>query len=187
MSDLADLADLQNRVAELERELGDLRDRRRIDDVYLHYVRGFDRNDPELLGRAFWPDAQINYDDQVNTLDEFVARHLDEHVRVHRAWGHLLTNLTVDIAGDVAHVEVYVTGLFMPRDSDPLIVAGRYLDRLDRRGGEWRIAVREFVAHFWSSSAPVEPELLGRVLGGRHREHAWDRHDVSYRRPLERR
>lgn len=186
MESVPEHPELLDRIAELEEQLHDLQDRRRISEVYGHYMRGFDRNDPELLRSAFWPDAQINYEDQVNTVDEFVTRHLDNHVRVHRAWGHLLTNETVEIDGDVAHVETYVTGLFVPREgSGPLIVGGRYLDRVDRRRGEWRIAVREFVPHFWAEATPVDPELLSQVFDGRHRAHAWDREDVSYRRPLQ--
>lgn len=190
---MPDLQELADRIAELEAQLAYLNDRRQISDLYQRYMRGFDRNDVELLRSAFWPDVQINYGEQVNTFDEFVERHLDRHVSGLAAWGHLLTNETVDIDGDTAHVETYVTALFVPRqgsdfgggdstDSSPLIVGGRYVDRVDRRDGEWRIAVREFVGHFTSRENSVQG-----MLGGRHREHVWDRQDVSYWRPLERR
>jgi hypothetical protein len=153
-------------------------------------MRGFDRNDVELMRSAFWPDAQINYRDQVNTFDEFVQRHLVPHTEQLNAWGHLLTNETVEVLGDVAHCETYVTALFVLRPGAkwyefrrderlPLIIAGRYVDRLDRRDGDWRISVREFVGHFASL-----PEALHGTLEPSQLAHAWDRSDVSYRRPL---
>jgi hypothetical protein len=180
--------ELTERVAELEAEVRSLRDRREISDLYQRYMRGFDRNDVELLRSAFWPDVQINYGEQINTFDEFVERHLDNHTGGLTAWGHLLTNETVDIDGDVAHCETYVTALFVPRPgggfglarTDPLIVGGRYIDRVDRRDGRWRIAVREFIGHFASRDADD-------LTAGMFREHVWDREDVSYWRPLLRR
>jgi len=98
----------------------------------------------------------------------------------------------VEIAGDVAHVETYVTAFWRPKDdkstfaNGATIAAGRYIDRLDRRNGEWRIAVREFIPHFWtktditvmnSSSKETKPRS-DCAMG------TWDKRDPSYRRPL---
>jgi hypothetical protein len=55
------------------------------------------------------------------------------------------------------------------------------VDRVDRRDGEWRIAVREFVAHFFSRD-----DAAG-MFDDMHRSHVWNRGDVSYLRPLLRR
>lgn len=182
-------AALTAELAELREAVAYLSARQQISDVYRRYMRGFDRNDVELLRSTVWPDFQINYGEQANTFDEFVARHLDDHTAHTKTWGHLITNETVEIDGDVAHLETYVTGLFMPKQDNgegvwfgvrPLILAGRYIDRLDRRDGEWRIAVREFRAHF---SAGLED--LRRGLSWPDSQ--WNRNDISYRRPLERR
>lgn len=118
--------DLKARIVYLE-------DRDRIHDVYLRYMRGFDRNDVELLRSAFWPDVQINYGAQSNSLNDFLAKHLNRHTGELASWGHLLTNVSIEVSGDVAHVEAYVTGLFNPIKSDfaqgATIIAGRYIDR----------------------------------------------------------
>ena len=152
-------AALSTEVAELRAAVAYLSARQQISDVYRRYMRGFDRNDVDLLRSAVWPDFQINYGEQVNTFDEFVARHLHDHTAHTESWGHLITNETVEIDGDVAHLETYVTGLFMPNEDNedgvwfgvrPSILSRRYIDRLDRRDGEWRIAVREFLPHFWA-------------------------------------
>ena len=45
----SDTAALVAKVGELQAKIGYLSDRQQIHDVYLHYMRGFDRNDVELI------------------------------------------------------------------------------------------------------------------------------------------
>ncbi len=63
-----------------------------------------------MLKSAFWPDVQINYPSQTKarTIDEF-DDDLTAHKQLSTHWGHLITNETVDVSADVAHVETYVT------------------------------------------------------------------------------
>ena len=109
---------LAAKVKELDAKVRYLSDREQIHDVYLHYMRGFDRNDVELMRTAFWPDVQINYGKQSNSFDDFVVRHLNEHVTELAHWMHLITNESVEINGDVAHVEAYVTRLSNEKKND---------------------------------------------------------------------
>jgi hypothetical protein len=191
---LTETAMLVDRVAKLEEKLADVSDRLQIHDVYVRYMRGFDRSDVELMRTAFWPDVQINYGRQSNTFDEFIERHLKLHTTQLATWGHLLTNESVEIHGDIAHVETYVTALWVPKDERSFaygkpIVSGRYIDRLDRRNGEWRITVREFVPHF-ALSATANPAAWDQYSEGASSSctmGTWDKHDPSYVRPLERR
>jgi hypothetical protein len=94
---------------------------------------------------------------------------------------HFLDPNNLEIDGDVAHSECYV--LFTQRRKDGSALefgGGRYLDRLEKRGGEWRIAARLTVID-WSARADVA------VFGGVE-EYAlgtFDHSDPSYRRPLE--
>ena len=57
---------------------------------------------------------------------------------------HNITNHTCEIDGDTAHCETYVIGAMLPRPQPgrATFVSGRYVDRLERRDGEWRILVR---------------------------------------------
>jgi hypothetical protein len=181
---------LTARVEELRRELLNLRDRQDIHDVYMRYMRGFDRNDTDLLRSAFWPDAQINYGVQHNSVDDFIVRHLKAHTSRLASWGHQITNETPDIVGDTAHVEVYVTGFFMAKDErggrggERSVIAGRYVDRLDRRDGHWRISVREFLPHFWTENESMESYARASEARGDCALGTWDKRDPSYRRPL---
>lgn len=180
-------AELMAGTAALLERIERLETRQLIQDVYARYMRGFDRNDAELLRSAFWPDAQINYVTQQNTVDQFVTRHLDDHTHELESYGHLLTNLTIDVDHDEAHVESYVTAFWRQKEggepyaAGATIASGRYLDRLERRSGEWRILVREFVEHF---RARTEQMPSSRRGGGDADETQWTRRDVSYRRPL---
>lgn len=179
-------AALAARVAELEAKVAYLSDRQQIHDVYLRYMRGFDRNDVELLKSAFWPDAQINYSFHSASVEEFVVEHETAHKKVQTHWGHLITNESVDIAGDVAHVETYVTELATQKEGKSRIVSGRYIDRLDRRNGKWRIAVREFIPHFFTETNDAldfNHNWPGTDCG----KGTWDKRDPSYLRPLKRR
>lgn len=185
----SDAARLSAKVSELESKLKYLTDRQQIDDVYLRYMRGFDRNDAALLRSAFWPDVQINYGSQTNTLEEFVVRHLESHAQKLEGWNHLLTNETVDVKGDLAHVEIYFTGFFKPKDKSLpwTMMSGRYIDRLDRRNGEWRISVREAIPQFGAELVPAFDVSAWYPSSGGCERGTLDNRDPSYRRPLVRR
>jgi hypothetical protein len=188
-----DSSDLTALVAELQAEVADLRDHQRIREVYIRYGRGIDRLDEQLYRSSFWPDAQINYGTRESiTPDEHWGVHMiKNHKGSLTVWSHLLTNQAVDIDGDVAHVEIYMVSMPVPKENKEkgLLIAGRYIDRVDRRGDEWRIAVREFIPHF---AMKVDSSNYDRVFGSMLGDEIVDRlrepkRDTSYVRPLNRR
>lgn len=184
-------ADVMTQLAELRAEVADLRDRQRIHEVYVDYGRGIDRLDEQMYRRAFWPDARIGY----GTSESITP---DYHWNVHmmkwhkeglKSWGHLMSNESVDINGDVAHVEIYVITMPMSKDEGTGILwGGRYIDRLDRRNGEWRIAAREFVPFFAMKTDKVYKWLDGYTSGDPAcKGDAWSwqgKRDARYIRPL---
>lgn len=184
-------AALAHRIEQLESRVAEITERQRISEVYTRYTRGFDRNDIDLMRSAFWPDVEINYGSQSNSLDEFIIRHLRWHTDSLETWALLLTNESIEIVGDVAHVETYVTGLFNPLPGKSefalgaTIASGRYVDRLDRRQGEWRIAMREFIPHFSARTESVfSSERFRATHGSKCAMGTHDKRDPSYRRPL---
>ena len=64
-----------------------------------------------------------------------------------------VTTMNVDIDGDEAHAESYFLSVICPEQSDQklMVAAGRYIDRLERRDGEWKIATRVVVLE-WQGS-----------------------------------
>ena len=94
---------------------------------------------------------------------------------------HTLANHTCEIDGDTAYCETYVIGMLLSLDQQTCTVAaGRYMDQLERRGGEWRILWRRSTVEAalqgdagWLHSPPVKGFLKGTR----------DRDDLSYQRP----
>ncbi|MGH2849678.1 MAG: nuclear transport factor 2 family protein, partial [Solirubrobacteraceae bacterium] len=133
-------------MSDLEAQVQQLLDRQEIRDCVNRYARALDRHDDELLASVFHPDAIDNHGPWVGGRTDFVKwanhechSHLDAHM-------HHLTTHTCEIDGDMAHTETYVQFVHRYKDGKTVLVGGgRYLDRLERRGGEWRIAVRRLV------------------------------------------
>jgi SnoaL-like domain len=168
-------------MSERSDELRYLIDRQAILDCIHRYCRGLDRHDDELLESAFHPDAIDNHGSWFGGREEFVrwANHeCHEGLLSHQ---HHVTTHNCEIDGDVAHTETYV--LFIHRQGDRRTVlcgGGRYLDRLERRDGEWRIARRRLVMDLSGTLEGSGFESFADYPSGR-----WDRGDDSYERPLE--
>ncbi|MET7769301.1 nuclear transport factor 2 family protein [Nocardia sp. NPDC005366] len=165
--------------------LASLLDRQDILDCLTRFSRGMDRFDRELFLSAFHSDATIAAGDFVggpaDLYDWASAMHEAGQVATH----HNLLNHTCDVDGDTAHTETYYLFVGRNRDESNWIAGGRYLDRLERRAGEWRIALRTNAIE-WSGLVPTMPLPFADVPG------VYDNgtpsrssDDPSYRRPLE--
>jgi hypothetical protein len=168
-------------LSELSPEVQRLVDRQAIVDCLHRYSRGLDRLDRDCLASAYHPDAADHHGAFRGRPSEFVewATNL-----LRGEWDislHVLDVNNVEIDGDVAHSECYV--LFSQRrvDGEGLDFGGaRYLDRLERRDGEWKIAARQLIID-WTARAQtmVFADIPEYPTGKR------DRSDPSYARPLE--
>jgi len=192
--DLALLGELESRFAELRADVQEIADYRDIFDNEHEYARGLDRHDNALIGSVFWPDARASYGSLVD-MDGFAEWANEGHSRS-AAHQHFVTGLTLDFDGDTAHEEGYIYfSSDMPRDSSLDYVGvptpgravagslttfgtGRYVNRYERRDGEWRMIVHEYVHDI---SLPLETvDLCATACLGR-----WDTSDISYLRPLQ--
>lgn len=167
--------------------MGDLAwvaDRIAIQDCLLRYCRGIDRRDADLVRSVWWPEATADYGGYKGSGPDFGDHAVASLSKSYHVTQHTILNSTVDLDGDVAHTETYIHAYHLSRPEEGkeqtvFLFAGRYLDRLEKRDGEWRIAKRVLLYDFdW-----VEP------IGGRMPA-AWssqfnqgrdDRSDLSYR------
>ena len=95
---------------------------------------------------------------------------------------HNITAHTCEIDGDVAHCESYVIGTMRLRDDKTVsLIGGRYLDRLARRDGAWKIALRRCTIE-WTMNGDTSFISSGAFAG--FIRGTWDRSDPSYTRPL---
>jgi hypothetical protein len=129
-----------------------LSDRSEIRDVLMQHCRGVDRLDWELIRGCFWDDARIRYEPIVDgDTDVYMAflRRPDALGGLTRTM-HFAGTLIIELDGDIADTELYAKAHHTSTDEHPYAGAFvttylRYVDRLERRAGEWRIARRHVV------------------------------------------
>ena len=130
----------------MDQALQQLIDEAAIAKVHLRYCRAIDRRDFDLLRSCYHPDAVDDHGDFVGGIDDFVE-FCREGTLNFTSTSHHTTNTLVEVEGDVAHAEFYgrayhrvaagVDGI-----EKDLAVNTRWIDRFEKRGGEWRIAKR---------------------------------------------
>jgi hypothetical protein len=134
-----------------------LLDEAEIRRVLYRYVRGIDRADFELVRSCYHPDGVDHHGTFTGTRDEFVEFVIGD-VGTHTFTTHHLTNISIEVCGDQALVESYAltaNGGEPMTDARRNWVGGfRYIDRFERRDGEWLIAERHIVSDWMERWAP---------------------------------
>ena len=132
-------------AAEGEPLLADLRDRLAIADVLAAFCERVDEYDIAGLAEVFTEDCFTDYGpgrggpvSGLAAVQARIARGQAEFRRTH----HQLGQSRVTVTGDDATAVTYVTATHEHRDGARSRVHLRYLDRLRRTGGGWRIAER---------------------------------------------
>jgi len=135
-----------------------LLDEAAIKEVQVRYCRACDRVDVAALRACFHPDATADYGHSDWNLDEYM-----EHAAVMMgkfiATTHNTGNQLVEVDGDAAWAEHYTVASHRhpPEENGEtrdLVASVRYVDRMERRGGEWRIARRVMLLD-WCRIDPV--------------------------------
>jgi hypothetical protein len=174
----------EDQLQKLFKDVQYLRDRQEILDVVMRHARGHDRHDKELMDSCFWEDGVDEHGQFVTPGPEYGEWANSTHTAGFFGHLHNITNHTCEIDGDTAHSDSYVIGALLPRSTAgrAKFVSSRYVDRFERRDGEWRIAVRRTV---------IEVEIEGESNWPQHAinetfpKGAWDTGDLSYARPLQ--
>lgn len=135
--------------------LSRLASRLAIQDVLTRYSRGVDRCDLETLKSAFWQDAEVQYGADVEGAHRW-AEGLVLALKGMARTSHALSNMLIDVDGDRATAETYCTAyheVSTPTGMNEMIVGGRYLDQLEKRGEMWRIRSRLYMMD-WNRNGP---------------------------------
>jgi hypothetical protein len=131
-------------------------DKQACTELVYKFARALDRCDEAMIRSVFHADATDDHGQFKGNVDEFCAWVMPVLATMERTQ-HLIGNVLVEVAGDVARAESYFIASHDVKDAAGapmrLTVAGRYLDRFERRGGDWRIAHRKFVSD-WSANEP---------------------------------
>lgn len=153
--------------------------RQEIEQVISRYCRAVDRLDVELLKSVYHEDAVDDHGSFRGNAHEF-AEFIVDNIRKTTVYGfHTVTSSTIDVRGDVAAAESYyiaysrhaggweqVSEQFGERyataareagtldQEHEYVAGGRYIDRFERRAGEWRIARRQ-LTNEWNQCGPT--------------------------------
>ena len=174
----------EDRLAQLERKIQYLTDRQEILDCIVRNSRGNDRFDAELVTSSYHPDGVHEIASSQVPGPKYGEHANHAHAALCEQNLHHITMHSCEIDGDVAHAESYVIGLFLEKGAGASrVLSGRYIDRLEKRDGEWRIVVRrstvEVILHGTADmlNTPAFRER-GYLKGSR------DKSDLAYARPL---
>jgi hypothetical protein len=160
-----------------EQRLGELLDKQAITEVIMTYARAIDRLDEDLLRSVFHPDSQHAHGFVGPSSDpslpsspgapgDFVAFAF-EILRTLTRTHHQLGNIFIELDGDDAYTETYFSAYHRMRaKGDPLasdgaydtemdwLVGGRYIDRMQRREGVWKISHRTGLTDWMRTEPP---------------------------------
>jgi hypothetical protein len=174
----------EERLERLERELQHLKDREAILDCLVRTSRGNDRFDKDLITGSYHAEGQHELGRKIISGQQYGDHANEAHAVISEANLHNVTMHSCEIDGDVAHAESYVIGLFADKGAAmSRILAGRYIDRLERRDGTWRIVLRRATVEIAMEGRAILPNGKG-VLGSGYLKGSRDRSDPSYARPL---
>jgi ketosteroid isomerase-like protein len=156
----------------------ELVDKEAIRQAVLRYCRGVDRSDEELLASAYHDDA-VDFHGATPLEGAAIAPGILELVSQSTVSQHQILNQFIQLHGpDAAAAETYFTAWeSLPHEGAErmLVAIGRYVDRFQKRAGEWRIAHRVVIVEHTQllpSDGVFPPSRPG--LGRR------DRDDPSY-------
>ncbi|MGM0928861.1 MAG: nuclear transport factor 2 family protein [Actinomycetota bacterium] len=163
-----------------EQKIDRLLDEREILACLTTYARGLDRHDVDLIESAFHEDAIDRHGQFVGDGQQLAEWGNELHSEYTLTHQHFLSNHTVEIVGDVAYSEIYVNFVLIMKTGDVAEMSGgRYVDRLERRDGVWKIAERTLVVD-WSAEATAGKDRKGTLV--HYPKGTWNRNDLSYER-----
>jgi SnoaL-like domain len=165
-----------------ELKLQNLLDKDAIRECIFSYCRGIDRLDEPALRASYWPDASDSHGAYKGSASGFIDAALPK-LRQSGRMIHHVGNISIEIRHNQAAVETYFLAWQRDRAANAIeqetFLAGRYVDRFEKRGDEWRVAAR-IVVYDWVQplgAAPIDSEAtrfgLRVPIGGRKPDDPW--------------
>jgi hypothetical protein len=156
-----------------DEEIKNLLAREKIRDRLARLARGEDRRDTSLITAAFWSGATVDYGIFAGSFDEYLAWVIPGSPAI-PVTQHVLGQSLIEIDDETALAETHVTSYHRVNMGDverDLMMGGRYLDRFERRQGEWRIAQRTMLYDWFRDfgvSVDWSQGLMGMPFSGGH-------------------
>ncbi|TGD76259.1 nuclear transport factor 2 family protein [Mangrovimicrobium sediminis] len=155
---------------ELERLLA----REKIRECIARLARAEDRRCDQRIGLCLWPDACVDlgvFSGSFREYQNWAIAGSKAVTLMQHTLGQTLMTLKTDQAAAETHVTIYLRSRCDGGGQRDLVMGGRYLDKLEQRGDEWRILERTML-HDWHHDLGAAPDwrngLLGAPLAGDH-------------------
>jgi len=165
--------------------------RQKCYDVLTRYCRALDRADAELMRSVYWEDGIDEHGVFKGNAIEFSDYIIAEIQNWFAVTMHSISNVHMEFYGDIMCTESYLTAYHKVIGDKEKIEAvqgskyyarlnlaelegthhvffygGRYIDRLEKRDGQWRIALRRVVMD-WNEHWPgctIVDDGMGKTL-----------------------
>jgi hypothetical protein len=147
-------------------ELKALLERDRIRSSIVQLARGEDRRDAQLISASYWPDSITDYGVFKGSFAEYLAWVVPGSPAI-PVTQHVLGQSYIELKGATALVETQVVSYHrvnMGTEERDTVIGGRYLDRFEQRGGDWRIAQRTML-YDWYQDFGVSIDWSKGVMG----------------------
>ncbi|MCB2073677.1 MAG: nuclear transport factor 2 family protein [Novosphingobium sp.] len=147
-------------MTELDPRLQEMLDHHEIRKVLAEYCHACDRADGAMMAGCYTGDDSFDDHGTVKASGpEYVRVMMDRIVERTEAMAHILGQSLIDVDGDKACAETFFIGFFrLPGgEKEPPVMnqlVGRFVDRLERIGGQWKIRHRTCVRDT-STTAPI--------------------------------
>lgn len=148
-------------------DLQALLERDRIRQCIIRLARGEDRRDAAMISASYWPDSVTDYGVFAGTFAQYLAWVVPGSPAL-PVTQHVLGQSYIELkSSTVALVETHCTSYHrvkMEKEDRDTVVGGRYLDRFENRGGDWRIA-RRTMLYDWYHDFGVSIDWSRGVMG----------------------
>ena len=134
-----------------------------IQQLLAEYCHGCDRCDVAHMAGVYWPDSWDDHGRNKASGPEYACIAISEILATTQVLSHHLGQSLIKLFGDEAGAETYFIAVTLEQagDGTPICsqLGGRYVDRLERRDGEWKIKRREVIRD-WSISLEVKQDFF---------------------------
>lgn len=151
---------------DLTEELKALLQREKIRDCIARLARGEDRRDAQLISSSYWPESITDYGVFTGSFEQYLSWVVPGSPAI-PVTQHVLGQTVIALEGHRASAETHVISYHrvnMGNEERDTVIGGRYLDRMEKRGGEWRIAHRTML-YDWFQDHGVSVNWSQGVMG----------------------
>ena len=154
-------------------ELSTFLDREKIRDCIARLARGEDRRNADLITASYWSDSTSDYGVFKGDFDAYLAWVVPGAEAIKNTQ-HVLGQSFIELQGDTAQVETHVISYHrvdMGAGDQDTCIGGRYLDRMEKRSGDWRIAHRTMLYDWyqdWGPSIDWSKGVMGLPFSAEH-------------------